>query len=123
MMTIFDPPENETVTRGDLQTVEGLRYLMAVRGIGSKKATQIATRFRNLDALRGATLRDLETWIGKGAASKNLEYDRAKKIEAVPLPSGVRAVCCFDSEWPEWVRPHYLGLESDCESEISLFNG
>ena len=122
MMTIFDPPENETVTRGDLQTVEGLRYLMAVRGIGSKKATQIATRFRNLDSLRGATLRDLETWIGKGAASKNLEYDRAKKIEAVPLPKGVRAVCCFDSEWPEWLRSlsdspaiiYVVGTTPDC---------
>ena len=104
MMTIFDPLEKEDVTRGDLQTVEGLRYLMAVRGIGSKKATQIATRFRNLDALREATLMDLELWIGKGAASKNLEHDRSKKIEAVPLPSGMRAICCFDPEWPDWLK-------------------
>ena len=101
-MTLFDLIDNAELGRGDLQTVAGLNFLMAVDGIGPAKATKIAENYRNLAALREAS--DDQLMILVGRSSTNLGRHRWNAITPMELPDGVRAISTFDDEWPNPLR-------------------
>lgn len=101
-MTLFDLPDDCGAVLGDLQSVSGLSFLMEVNQIGSVKAIKAANCFRNLTAMRNASLEELTSCVGEPGA--DLASHRWNEIVAVSTPSEMKAICCFDDEWPEWLR-------------------
>jgi len=101
-MTLFDLSVGTDSGRGDLQTVDGLRFLMKVDGIGPSKASKIAQTFRTLTNLREASDDVLLNLVGK--PSQVLSQHRFDDIGPVSLPMDVRAISVFDDEWPESLK-------------------
>lgn len=92
---------NKTNTQ-ELQTVSGLSALMRIDGIGPAKAVAIAKRFGSLDGLRDASEIELKSVCGPGSAGA-VERARWEELSEIELIEGVRVVCCFDSDWPDWL--------------------
>lgn len=104
-MTLFDEPATDGGD-GDLFTVGGLLRLQQLPGVGPQRAVQLARRFcewRRLELASDAELRDA---IGSAGpkAHRGVESVRVP----APLPDGVRAIGCFDADWPAWLAsiPH-----------------
>lgn len=101
-MTLFDSLESEEkLRRGDLHTASGLARLIALPGIGPKRALRLSDHFLNWDALSQSSAEQLMSV----AKANNDGLAKAVAFSA-PVPSppdGSRAIGCFDDEWPKWL--------------------
>jgi len=99
-VTLFDDPVVDS-TDGDLFRVDGLMRLQRLPGIGPKRAVQLARRFCSWERLEAASEAALRDVIGAAAAS--VRSSVAGVGPQGPLPAGVRAIGCFDADWPVWL--------------------
>ena len=83
-------------------SVDGLRRLMLVPGVGSARALKLAESFRDWACLADATESALVRAIG--AAGSKLVGVLADIPEPEELRSDVWAVCVYDEDWPDWCR-------------------
>jgi DNA processing protein len=95
--------ENSGVDReGDLRTVAKLNALMSVKGLGPKKALQVAKNIGSMNRLSELSGHDLELLIGREAAA-NL---RAASLDVAPpmAASDGSVVGFFDADYPAILR-------------------
>ena len=102
MVSLFDSFEPEDVPQhGDLHGAYGLARLLALPGIGPKRALKLADRFLNWAQLSDASAEELTSVTkAKGDGLKDA-VSRSATIE--PHTDGSRAIGCFDDEWPRWL--------------------
>ena len=103
-MSLFDDltDDDAGVERGDLHSVSGLVRLLTLPGIGPKKAVRLANYFAQWERLAKAPLAELATVV-RGNAQEL--FDVIQYCSPAPeLPEEIKAIGCFDDEWPEWLR-------------------
>lgn len=83
-------------------SVDGLRRLMLMPGVGAARALKLAESFRDWASLANATECALVDAVGKtGSRLLGLAADTP---EPPALRSNVWAVCVYDDDWPQWCR-------------------
>ena len=95
-MTLFELPDGH----GDLMSTEGLRRLLAVRGVGAVSAERIICRYQSFDALVQADSAEIARLLPRLGPDELIAL--IDLAPADPLPADVRAISAFDSEWPTW---------------------
>ena len=97
-MDLFDSIPTE---RGDLHTASGLLRLMALPGVGPKRAVELAERFSDWATLRDADRDDVFQLLrGKTDEARDAIFDGVSVPE---IPDEVRTIGCFDADWPDWL--------------------
>ena len=85
--------------RGDLHTAGGLLRLLALPGVGPKRAVALAERFTNWAELREAPRDDL-FHIMRGGTDDVREMI-INGVTAPEIPDEIRVIGCFDHDWPD----------------------
>jgi len=101
-MTLFDSFEPDVPRlAGDLHTASGLARLLALPGIGPKRAVVLANTFHEWSALASASEDDLIP-LGRTLAKSLVSAISTSSIPRMPEPP-VRMIGCFDDDWPTWL--------------------
>ena len=103
LVSLFDPLESEgNPPRGDLHSAVGLARLLALPGIGPKRALKLADHFLNWEQLSDASAEEL-TSVTK-AKDEDLRCLISKSVPIEPSADDSRAIGCFDDDWPKWLN-------------------
>lgn len=96
------PLFDEVEADGDLRTVDGLHALMAVKGLGPRKALRLAGRIGSSERLSHLAQDDLAALIGQDAMANLI----AAPLEITPLavPPDGAVIGYFDAAYPPMLR-------------------
>jgi DNA processing protein len=102
-VSLFDSFEPEGIpSHGDLHGAYGLARLLALPGIGPKRALKLADRFLNWEHLSEASAEELTSVTKAKDGGLKEAVSRSAPIEQSADDS--RAIGCFDDEWPKWLN-------------------
>lgn len=104
-VSLFDE-DFETDRSGDLCTASGLRRLQQLPFVGPKTAVRLAERFSFWERLSATTHEQLLEMLPRTLRRRTQEILNAIPmiVESRAVPDGMKAICVFDDDWPEWLR-------------------
>ena len=98
--TVSTEKDQSLITPHDeLANVEWLNGLLALEGIGNKKALLLAKEFRTYSQLMSATDLEIQSVIGKN----RIDFNQLKKT-ALEVSEDVKTVGYFDADYPPGLR-------------------
>lgn len=94
--------ENQRPGGGELRSTSGLLSLLALPGVGPKRALQIASHYATRRALHNAELDELVKLVGKEVA--RTVQDSALETPAQPIAEDVWVIGFYDDQYPPQLR-------------------
>ena len=129
-MSFFDPESALSIesdqslssSLGELTNVEWLNGLLALEGVGNKKAVLIAKEFRTYSQLMSATDLEIQSVIGKN----RIDFKQLKK-SALEESEDIKTVGYFDADYPPGLRdlsdsPPILWVRGKIPKNKALWN-
>lgn len=101
-MSSDGPTREVPEDQGDLCSASGLSALLKVRGVGTKKAIQLALLVRSLERLRAMPKDELRQIVGRPAA--DALHGRTLEPSEPPTADGGWVLSYFDDNYPEGFR-------------------